>query len=83
MTLAAKPEHVEKGEWLAHQGGQTSFENVRGSRADNGLQVVEQYRLLESMIKVIQEVDSRTHLPNCNPTTCPTMSAAECVPFLP
>ena len=20
MTLAAKPEHVEKGEWLAHQG---------------------------------------------------------------
>lgn len=21
MTLAAKPEHVEKGEWLAHQSG--------------------------------------------------------------
>jgi hypothetical protein len=20
MTLAARPEHVEKGEWLAHQG---------------------------------------------------------------
>lgn len=41
--------------------------------------VVEQYRLLEGMIKVIQEVDSRTHQPICNPHTCPTMSAAEYV----
>ena len=24
MTLAAKPEHVEKGEWLAHQGNKYS-----------------------------------------------------------
>ncbi|KAL9055298.1 MAG: hypothetical protein Q9162_003605 [Coniocarpon cinnabarinum] len=58
MTLAAKPEHVEKGEWLAHQ-------------------VVEQYRLLEGMIKLIQEPDSRTKQPICNPGVCPTMSAAE------
>ena len=39
--------------------------------------VVEQYRLLEGMIKVIQEPDSRTREPLCNPKTCPTMSAAE------
>jgi len=25
MTLSAKPEFVEKGEWLAHQGGPTSL----------------------------------------------------------
>ena len=29
------------------------------------------------MIKIVQEVDSKTRLPICNPQTCPTMSAAE------
>lgn len=28
MTLAAKPEHVEKGEWLAHQGTTAALERV-------------------------------------------------------
>ncbi|TKA64045.1 hypothetical protein B0A49_11954, partial [Cryomyces minteri] len=40
-----------------------------------GHQVVEQYRLLESQLKIIQEKDS-TGLPICSPVSCPTMSAA-------
>ncbi|KAF2667510.1 Mob1/phocein [Microthyrium microscopicum] len=39
-------------------------------------QVVEQYRLLDSMLQVIRVVDERTNRPICNPETCPTMSAA-------
>ncbi|KAI9712947.1 MAG: hypothetical protein M1828_001506 [Chrysothrix sp. TS-e1954] len=58
MTLAAKPEIVEKGEWLAHQ-------------------VVEQYRLLDGMLRIIQETDSKTKLPICNQQSCPTMSAVD------
>ena len=41
--------------------------------------VVEQYRLLEGMIKIVQEVDPKTREPVCNARTCPTMSAAEYV----
>ncbi|KAL9062858.1 MAG: hypothetical protein Q9157_008581 [Trypethelium eluteriae] len=37
-------------------------------------QVVEQFRLLNEMIKVIQEVNGHTGMPICNPRTCPTMS---------
>lgn len=58
MTLSAKPEFVEKGEWLAHQ-------------------VVEQNRLLQNLLSLVREVDSKTGLPLCNSQTCPTMSAAE------
>lgn len=76
MTLAAKPEYVEKGEWIAHQGNGAclkSFYIVR--KTDLKTLVVEQYRMLEQMMKIIQERDSRTNLPTCNPSTCPTMSA--------
>ncbi|KAL4905715.1 hypothetical protein BDW74DRAFT_12208 [Aspergillus multicolor] len=38
-------------------------------------QIVEQNRLLQAMLKVIQEVNSHTGLPICNETSCPTMSA--------
>jgi hypothetical protein len=38
--------------------------------------VVEQYRLLDSMIQIIRVVDEKTGLPICNPDVCPTMSAA-------
>jgi len=37
--------------------------------------VVEQYRILDSMLKIVQEVDANTSLPVCNPHTCPTMAA--------
>lgn len=37
--------------------------------------VVEQYRILDSMLKIVQEVDANTNLPVCNPHTCPTMAA--------
>lgn len=37
--------------------------------------VVEQYRLLDGMIKIVQEVDATTGLPICNLHTCPTMVA--------
>ncbi|KAF2401379.1 Mob1/phocein [Trichodelitschia bisporula] len=57
MTLAARPVHVDEGEWLAHQ-------------------VVEQYRLLESMIAIIRVVDEKTGQSICNPEVCPTMSAS-------
>ncbi|KAF2093035.1 Mob1/phocein [Rhizodiscina lignyota] len=57
MTLAAKPVHVEEGEWLAHQ-------------------VVEEYRLLDNMIKIVKTVNEKTGAPICNPNSCPTMSAA-------
>ncbi|KAF1814117.1 Mob1/phocein [Eremomyces bilateralis CBS 781.70] len=57
MTLAAKPQLVEEGEWFAHQ-------------------VVEQYRLLDSMIQVIKCPDERTGEAICNEKCCPTMSAA-------
>ncbi|KAF1982927.1 Mob1/phocein [Aulographum hederae CBS 113979] len=57
MTLAAKPQHVDEGEWLAHQ-------------------VVEQYRLLDTMIQIIKAVDDKTGLMVCSPETCPTMSAS-------
>ena len=78
MTLAAKPEHVELGEWLAHQG-----EYPIGAEANrdfcnraNQYIVVEQYRLLESMIQIVRAVDERTRMAICNQQTCPTMSAA-------
>lgn len=48
------------------------------SREDHELTsstVVEQYRLLESWIKIIQETDHNTGLPICNVGTCPTMAA--------
>ncbi|EEH36035.2 hypothetical protein PAAG_00358 [Paracoccidioides lutzii Pb01] len=38
-------------------------------------QIVEQNRLLHSMLQVIQEINGITGLPICNETTCPTMSA--------
>ena len=36
--------------------------------------VVEQYRLLNEMVKIIQEVNGHTGMPICNPRSCPTMS---------
>ena len=36
--------------------------------------VVEQYRLLNEMLRVIQEVNGHTGMPICNPRECPTMS---------
>ncbi|KAI9819972.1 MAG: hypothetical protein M1827_006542 [Pycnora praestabilis] len=56
MTLAAKPKHVEVGEWLAHQ-------------------IVEQNRLLNTMIVIVQEIDANTKQAICNPNSCPTMFA--------
>ncbi|KAJ5549800.1 hypothetical protein N7535_002259 [Penicillium sp. DV-2018c] len=38
-------------------------------------QIVEQYRLLQTMLQVIQEVNGNTGHPICNETSCPTMSA--------
>lgn len=38
-------------------------------------QAVEQYRLVEALLQCIQEVDSNTGLPICNPKACPVMSA--------
>ncbi|KAI9655333.1 MAG: hypothetical protein M1821_005480 [Bathelium mastoideum] len=37
-------------------------------------QVVEQYRLLNEMLRIIQEVNGHTGMPICNPRECPTMS---------
>ncbi|KAI9713862.1 MAG: hypothetical protein M1820_000592 [Bogoriella megaspora] len=37
-------------------------------------QIVEQYRLLNEMLKIIQEVNHNTGMPICNPRSCPTMS---------
>lgn len=45
------------------------------AHANTKLIVVEQYRLLESWIKIVQEVDQNTGQPICNTTTCPVMSA--------
>ncbi|KAL8660584.1 MAG: hypothetical protein Q9202_006393 [Teloschistes flavicans] len=38
-------------------------------------QTVEQYRLMESLLFVIQEVDTKTKVAWCNVNKCPTMSA--------
>ncbi|GAB7339016.1 hypothetical protein MBLNU457_5681t2 [Dothideomycetes sp. NU457] len=38
-------------------------------------QVVEQNRLLDGMLKIIQEADRNTGLPMCNQQTCPAMNA--------
>jgi hypothetical protein len=43
--------------------------------------VVEQYRLLDSMIQIIKVIDEKTGLPVCNPEVCPTMSASGYVVF--
>ncbi|KAF2722671.1 Mob1/phocein [Polychaeton citri CBS 116435] len=56
MTLAAKPQQVEEGEWISHQ-------------------LVEQTRLLASMVKIVQEIDKVQGRPICNEAKCPTMSA--------
>lgn len=39
--------------------------------------VVEQNRLLDGMLKIIQENDRNTGLPICNPQTCPAMTAGK------
>jgi len=73
MTLAAKPVLVEEGEWLAHQG-----EVVRTMGHVMPMltcSVVEQNRLLDGMLKIIQEQDRNTGLPICNQQSCPSMSA--------
>ena len=79
MTLARKPEHVDLAEWLAHQGMYTS---QTYSKLLTRI-VVEQYRLLDGLIKVVQEADRGPDpehardvgVPLCNRNTCPTMSA--------
>ena len=76
MTLAAKPEIVEKGEWLAHQGKKCLSYRYYAHVLIR-LQVVEQYRLMEGMLKIIQETDSKTRLPICNQQSCPHMTAVE------
>ncbi|TKX22313.1 hypothetical protein C1H76_5421 [Elsinoe australis] len=44
-------------------------------------QVVEQNRLLDGMLKVIQESDRSTALPICNQHTCPSMTAGPGVTY--
>ncbi|KAF4556898.1 Mob1/phocein-like protein 2 [Elsinoe fawcettii] len=44
-------------------------------------QVVEQNRLLDGMLKVIQESDRTTGLPICNQHTCPSMTAGPSVTY--
>ncbi|KAF2156012.1 Mob1/phocein [Myriangium duriaei CBS 260.36] len=44
-------------------------------------QVVEQNRLLDGMLKVIQETDRNTGLPICNQHTCPSMTAGPGVTY--
>jgi hypothetical protein len=73
MTLAAKPVHVEEGEWLAHQGMHNHLV-IYLSLIE--IQVVEQYRILESMINIIRVEDEKNGLPICNSQVCPTMSAS-------
>lgn len=37
--------------------------------------VVEQNRLMDGMLKIVQELDRNTGLPLCNQHTCPAMTA--------
>lgn len=41
--------------------------------------VVEQYRLLEGMLKLVQEINVDKRVGLCNPVTCPQMMAAKFV----
>lgn len=38
-------------------------------------QAVEQYRMVDQIIHCIQEVNGKTGIPLCSPSTCPVMSA--------
>ena len=76
MPLSAIPELVKPGEWLAHQ----CKSSLRLANPRCLLRAgVEQYRLLEACVKVVQEVNTKDdrdpHQDICNPTDCPSMSA--------
>lgn len=43
----------------------------------NSTVVVEQTRLMQTMLKIIQEKDRNAAIPLCNANTCPSMSAGE------
>jgi hypothetical protein len=45
--------------------------------------VVEQYRMLDSMIQIIRTIDEKTGLPICNPDVCPTMAASAYLKIAP
>ena len=75
MPLAAQPKNVDLGEWLAHQS-KCSLPPAANAHLICTLQIgIEQYRLIEGLLTVVQEVDSTTGLPICNERDCPVMSA--------
>lgn len=75
MTLALKPQLVEEGEWLAHQGAFDAKNQICVYHLLTTSIVSEQYRVLGGMLKVVQEMDPTRGVPICNTTACPTMSA--------
>lgn len=76
MPLAAQPQNVDLGEWLAHQGPWSKFLCMSPILSlKRCFKAVEQYRLVEALLQCIQEVDSNTGQSICNPKSCPVMSA--------
>lgn len=77
MPLAATPAMVDVAEWLAHQSEYKLSDEQKWPADYSFSPAVEQYRVLENFIQVIQEFFEGKKI--CNPETCPTMSAGRCV----
>lgn len=54
-----------------------SSASMRHYAPANSTVVVEQTRLMQTMLKIIQEKDRNAAIPLCNANTCPSMSAGE------
>lgn len=75
MPLAAKPANMDLADWLAHQGDSQASHLITFKSLIGQSSVVENFRLLNKTVAVIQEVNHRTGKPTCSSESCPKMSA--------